>query len=228
MPTQAEVEVGGSFWGDLMETVDKGKNAISAIKKIPPALRAVKKATHQYKSKKGLVGGIAPAVYFTNEGEAIPNRTLDTPDEINEVNTLDPDVNYNERDMLYDVFNNIYDDWYAAYRHNHSRSDANALALEEINRFVGTYSNISHSNTALILPDGYIPHHDTFHYEPIPFVDLVDGGNPDPNPNNVNVVGNEIHANTNPNAMEVSDDEMEGAGRNYISPHTVLPFFAMN
>ena len=87
-----------------MNTVDKGKKAISAIKKVRPALDALSKVTHQG----GLVGGVAnPIVWRDNQGRTIPNRTLDTPEEIDMVNQLG-DEEFDHTDRVYDVFNEMF------------------------------------------------------------------------------------------------------------------------
>ena len=212
-----------------------------------------------------------PAVYYTPEGQPIPNRTLDTPDEINGINNS-LNSNYTERDTLYDVFNNFYDEWESAYLHNHTAQYANNEALRNVNELIWGYDGI-HTNTPLVLPANHIPYHpETFGERPVPFFDLtvnddniapppptVEENDPPPMfdltapnattgvntvglwnadtdtdsdseeielPLGMNVVGFDENNLTNPNTMEVSDDEMEGAG--HIQSHNVRPFFAMN
>ena len=118
-----------------------------------------------------------PAVYYTPEGQPIPNRTLDTPDEINGINRA-LDSNYTERDTLYDVFNNFYEEWEIAYLHDHTRLYAEEEALEHVNAFIRNYDGF---NTPLILPANYLPLHESFEYRPIPYLDLtVDNVAPPP------------------------------------------------
>ena len=122
---------------------------------------------------------MAPFVYYTPQGQPIPNRTLDTPDEINGINRA-LDSNYTERDTLYDVFNNFYEEWEIAYLHDHTRLYAEEEALEHVNAFIRNYDGF---NTPLILPANYLPLHESFEYRPIPYLDLtVDNDNVAPPP----------------------------------------------
>ena len=194
-------------------------------------------------------------VYWGQDHRPIRNRNLDTPDEIEFLNSRGFGVNHTN--YLYDVFNSIYDRLrQQALNAGNDLPDAHIEALEGVNNAIRDYE--ANTQTPVRLPDNYIPQHETFGERPVLFYDLTtDDEENNTNPNvipeveppayfdlvppadGVNVVGNYDTDESSEWDMDLeplplyqgqdNDDEYMGAGiSGYIEPHTTGSFFAMN
>ena len=191
-------------------------------------------------------------VYYGQDDEPIANRSLDTPNEIVYWNSRGYNVNHTN--YLYEVLDRLFDETeQTALAEGNDEMDAFFLARETTNNVIRDYEN--NTGTAIRLPASYIPYHESLNERPIPFFDLTVDNNDAPPPpmieatepppvydfapppagvNRVNVWDADTDDSDsdleplplNPNNMEVSDNDMEGAG--HIPSHNVRPFFAMN
>ena len=192
-------------------------------------------------------------VYYGQDIQPIANRSLDTPNEIAYWNSRG--YNVNNTNYLYEVLDRLFDETeQTALAEGNDEMDAFFLARATTNNVIRDYEN--NTGTAIRLPANHIPYHESLNERPIPFFDLtVDNNNAAPPPpmieenelppvfdfapppagvNRVNIWDADTDDSDsdleplplNPNNMEVSDNDMEGAG--HISSHNVRPFFAMN
>jgi len=149
-------------------------------------------------------------LYYGQDNQPLPNRSLDTPNEIAYWNSRGYNVNHTN--YLYDVLDRLFNDAeQEALMNGNSRYDAALQATRRSRNAIRYYER--NTGTPIQLPANYIPHHETFGERPIPIIDLT--------------VDDDVGVNRVGFTDSDSDsDNMEGSG--HIQSHNVRPFFAMN
>ncbi len=172
-------------------------------------------------------------VYYDEDDVPIPNRSLDSPEELQYV--LAQGMNMDNTNYLYDVFNRAFD---VTREHlvnqGMNEQEARDVALGRVDAFIENYEEMS--ETPLRFPDNYVPHHDTYSERPLPIIDLTGDDEEDDAPPPVTIPVNEpppvydlTPAPQGVNRVaetDTDDDDLYGSG--YVQPHTLRPFFAMN
>ena len=177
-------------------------------------------------------------IFYDEENVPIPNRSLDTPEEIQYLNAQG--FNMDSTNFLYDVFNRAFD-LTREHLENQGLDEEAARdeALGRVDAFIEHYDALT--GTPLQVPDNYVPQHDTFSERQLPIIDLTGESDEEDAPPNVIPVNdppplydltpapqgvNRVGDDDTDVDSEADDDTYYGSG--FIHPHYIRPFFSMN